>query len=165
MTTLADPRPYRLPAVLLGIGLGGFFDGIVFHQVLQWHHYVSSRVPADSQQALETNLFVDGLFHSATWLVTVVGVVLLWRAAQLAPLPSARYAIGGVLLGWGAINLADGIVNHHLLGLHHVKEGAEQLFWDIAVLVWGAAFAVIGWWLMRGAPARVATGRGRASGG
>jgi hypothetical protein len=27
--------------VFLGLGLGGFFDGIVLHQVLQWHHMVS----------------------------------------------------------------------------------------------------------------------------
>jgi uncharacterized membrane protein len=25
--------------ILFGLGLGGFFDGIVLHQVLQWHHY------------------------------------------------------------------------------------------------------------------------------
>jgi hypothetical protein len=27
--------------ILLGIGLGEFFDGIVLHQILQWHHMVS----------------------------------------------------------------------------------------------------------------------------
>jgi uncharacterized membrane protein len=27
--------------LLLGIGLGGFFDGIVLHQILQWHHMLS----------------------------------------------------------------------------------------------------------------------------
>src|SRR5215212_10407320 len=26
------------PGVVLGLGLGGFVDGIVLHQVLQWHH-------------------------------------------------------------------------------------------------------------------------------
>ena len=26
----------------LGLGLGGFFDGIVLHQILQWHHMLSS---------------------------------------------------------------------------------------------------------------------------
>ena len=28
--------------ILLGVGIGGFFDGVVFHQVLQWHHLVTS---------------------------------------------------------------------------------------------------------------------------
>jgi hypothetical protein len=26
------------PGILLGLGLGGFVDGIVLHQILQWHH-------------------------------------------------------------------------------------------------------------------------------
>ena len=26
--------------VLLGLGLGGFFDGVVFHQLLGWHHLI-----------------------------------------------------------------------------------------------------------------------------
>jgi uncharacterized membrane protein len=29
------------PGLLLGAGLGGFFDGILFHQLLQWHNMVS----------------------------------------------------------------------------------------------------------------------------
>lgn len=27
--------------ILLGLGLGGFFDGIVLHQILQWHHMLT----------------------------------------------------------------------------------------------------------------------------
>ena len=35
--------------VLFGLGLGGFFDGIVLHQVLQWHHMLTSAgYPPDS---------------------------------------------------------------------------------------------------------------------
>ena len=37
-----DPRrAFPLsPGVVLGIGLGGFVDGIVLHQILRWHHMV-----------------------------------------------------------------------------------------------------------------------------
>ena len=28
--------------IFLGLGLGGFFDGIVLHQILQWHHMATS---------------------------------------------------------------------------------------------------------------------------
>ena len=28
--------------ILLGVGLGGFFDGIVLHQLLQWHHMITN---------------------------------------------------------------------------------------------------------------------------
>ena len=27
--------------ILFGLGLGGFFDGIVLHQVLQWRHMLT----------------------------------------------------------------------------------------------------------------------------
>jgi uncharacterized membrane protein len=30
----------RRAGVILGLGLGGLIDGIVFHQVLQWHHMI-----------------------------------------------------------------------------------------------------------------------------
>ena len=35
-------RMMTLPGLLLGIGLGGFVDGILLHQILQWHHMLTS---------------------------------------------------------------------------------------------------------------------------
>jgi uncharacterized membrane protein len=162
MTTLADPRPYRLPAIMLGIGLGGFFDGIVFHQLLQWHHLVSTPVPPTSLENIQVNARLDGAFHALAWLVTVMAAALFWRAARTARLPSWRYIVGGALVGWGGFNLVEGVVDHHLLNLHHVRPGADQLFWDLAFLGWGAVMAVTGWWLMRSAPIVVQTGGGPA---
>jgi uncharacterized membrane protein len=53
--------------ILLGLGMGGFFDGIVLHQLLQWHHMLTSAgYPADSVPNLEVNTFWDGLFHAST---------------------------------------------------------------------------------------------------
>jgi uncharacterized membrane protein len=37
----AVSRP-RLPGLFLGIGLGGPVDGIVLHQILQWHHLLTN---------------------------------------------------------------------------------------------------------------------------
>jgi uncharacterized membrane protein len=34
--TERHPEQFRVPLLLFGIGLGGFFDGIVLHQMLQW---------------------------------------------------------------------------------------------------------------------------------
>ncbi|MFH9118580.1 DUF2243 domain-containing protein [Streptomyces globisporus] len=31
-------RSLQLPGIILGVGLGGFVDGILLHQLLQWHH-------------------------------------------------------------------------------------------------------------------------------
>ena len=35
--------------VALGMGLGGFIDGIVLHQLLQWHNLFSSQGGVDRQ--------------------------------------------------------------------------------------------------------------------
>ncbi len=36
------PNSIRLPGIVLGVGLGGFVDGILLHQLLQWHHMLTS---------------------------------------------------------------------------------------------------------------------------
>src|SRR3954452_21063917 len=69
-----------LPSVLLGVGLGGLFDGIVLHQILQWHHMLTSTAnyPATTVHGLEVNTLWDGIFHAATSVFGTVGVRILW---------------------------------------------------------------------------------------
>ena len=141
--------------LLLGIGLGGFFDGIVLHQLLQWHHMLSStaRYPVDTVAGLEVNTFWDGLFHAVTYIATVVGVLLLWAAARQPHAPwSTRLLIGVMLMGWGSFNLVEGTIAHQLLGIHHVNEAVpveQRGWWDLAFLLWGAAMLISGWVLAR----------------
>lgn len=140
--------------VWLGLGLGGFFDGILLHQVLQWHHLLSSAgYPPDSLANLRLNTLADGLFHLATYVFTLIGLLLLWRAARRPhALWSGRLLLGALLLGFGGFNLAEGLIDHQLLGLHHVNESAPReqwLAWDMGFLVWGAAMFVAGWRLVR----------------
>ena len=132
-------------SVLLGLGLGGFFDGIILHQILQWHHMLSAVKPVDTVRGLEINTLGDGLFHLGTYSFTVVGLVLLWRRLhqQHRPVPTV-ILIGGLLLGWGVFNLVEGLVDHHLLQVHHVRPGPNQLLWDIGFLLWGVVMAVGG---------------------
>lgn len=134
-----DQRPAPLRAgFFLGLGLGGFFDGIVLHQILQWHHMASSTgYPVSTVDGLRMNILFDGLFHAATWLFVMAGVVLLWRDAFAT---SRRALAGAMLIGFGTFNVVEGLVNHHLLGLHHVKETVARdqwIYWDAAFLVWG----------------------------
>ena len=68
--------------ILFGLGLGGFFDGIVLHQVLQWHHMLSTWYPVNTIENLELNTFWDGIFHSATYLFVVAALFVLWRTAK-----------------------------------------------------------------------------------
>jgi uncharacterized membrane protein len=137
--------------ILLGIGLGGFFDGIVFHQILQWHHMVShvDDYPTTTVAGLEANTLGDGFFHAATWIATLAGVWLLWTALAVPDGPwSTRAFTGLLLIGWGAFNLVEGLIDHHLLELHHVRESSDhQLAWDLAFLVWGAVMVLGGWYL------------------
>ena len=64
-----------LPVLLLGIGLGGFVDGILFHQILQWHHMLTARgFPPTTVENLKENTFADGLFHGLTWVAIAVGL-------------------------------------------------------------------------------------------
>jgi uncharacterized membrane protein len=141
--------------ILLGIGLGGFFDGIVLHQLLQWHHMLSDHgdYPVTTVAGLEVNTLWDGLFHTLTYIAVAVGLVLLWRAARLPHSPwSTKLMVGLLLMGWGAFNLIEGAVNHHLLGIHHVNETVSRgqwKWWDVAFLIWGAAMLIGGWLLAR----------------
>jgi uncharacterized membrane protein len=41
-------------------------------------------------------------------------------------------------------NLVEGLVDHHLLQVHHVRPGPNQLLWDIGFLLWGVVMAVGG---------------------
>jgi uncharacterized membrane protein len=149
---------------LLGAGLGGFFDGIVFHQILQWHHLLSSVVPPTSIDTMQLNTLADGLFHAAVWIATLAGVFVLASSADVRVAGRFRALVGGLLLGWGVFNVVEGVVDHLLLGIHHVRPGPDQLLYDLAFLVWGGAMIVVGLAVVRAAPrtadARAAAPRG-----
>jgi uncharacterized membrane protein len=135
--------------ILFGLGLGGFFDGIILHQVLQWHHMLTSAgYPPDSVQNLEVNTLWDGFFHMSTYIFVLLGLLLLWRAAHRTHVRwSGKLLAGTMLMGFGLFNVVEGLMDHHLLGIHHVNETvplAQWIYWDIAFLVWGCADAA-GW--------------------
>ncbi|MDP9445320.1 MAG: DUF2243 domain-containing protein [Actinomycetota bacterium] len=153
-TPSTSPRPpARAPGLLLGLGLGGFVDGIVLHQILQWHHMLSSIGPSPTTtlHGLETNTVADGFFHLVTWLFVLAGSTLLvvaWRQGRLAP--SWASHLGLLLTGWGLFNLLDGIIDHHLLGVHHVRDDlGGPLSWDVGFLAFGALLVAAGWGLHR----------------
>jgi uncharacterized membrane protein len=138
------------PLLLTGFGLGAFLDGIVLHQVLQWHHLVVAQVPADDLAGLEANTLWDGVFHLVSWLVVVAG--LLWTArsrAALRPVPW-RPLVGALLVGWGAFNITDQVVFHLLLEAHHIRMVEDYQVYDWGYTAIGAALVVAGLALVRG---------------
>ena len=149
----------RAPGILLGIGLGGFVDGIVLHQILQWHHMLTDHgdYPATSVAGLETNTLWDGAFHAATLVAVAAGIYILWRRTRNWRRPmSGRTLVGWMLVGWGMFNLIEGVVDHHILTIHHVREGGNETTWDLAFLTFGGVLVVAGSLLFRSNEARLA---------
>jgi uncharacterized membrane protein len=140
--------------ILFGLGLGGFFDGIVLHQILQWHHMLTSAgYPPDSVENLEVNTFWDGVFHAGTYVFTALGLLFLWRYSRRNHIRwSSKLLPGTLLVGFGIFNLVEGTVEHHLLAIHHVNETVPRqhwIYWDVGFLVWGAIMLVGGWVLVK----------------
>ena len=143
-----------LAGIVLGMGFGGLADGIVLHQILGWHHLVCYTVncqPTSVAQLLHENM-QDGLFHLGLWITTLAGVVLLFRAGRPAGGTwRGRVLTGGILAGSGLFNFFEGLLNHQILGIHHVLPGsAHQFLWDMLYLSNGVLFFVVGMWLARG---------------
>lgn len=149
-TTDRSSRGITAPGLLLGIGLGGLVDGILLHQILQWHHMLTdygghASFPATTVPSLEDNTLWDGLFHAGTWMCTLVGILLLWRAVNGGRHWGWRSLVGLMLAGWGLFNVVEGIVNHLILTVHHVRDDlGGPLAWDIGFLVFGALLVLAG---------------------
>ncbi|PRX01290.1 UNVERIFIED_ORG: putative membrane protein [Actinomadura viridilutea] len=151
----AEPASLRLPGIVLGVGLGGFVDGILLHQLLRWHHMLTG---TDSDNigvkyydprtvsGLEMNTVWDGIFHVVCWLAVLTGLALLYSRVTggRRRVWASRVLWGWMLVGWGLFNLVEGVVDHHVLAIHHVRGGPYQLWWDIGFLVLGAVLVAAG---------------------
>lgn len=128
-------------ATVTGFALGAFFDGILLHQILRWHH-LTSRYDLD----MDEHVFWDGVFSLAVWLVLVGGLVLLWRelAGPRDALDPARLA-GSALVGWGVFHLVDQALFHLALGAHHIRDGGSAGLYDWGFAAIGVALILAGW--------------------
>ncbi len=62
MTEARRRHRATMAGMLIGIGMGGFVDGIVLHQIAQWHNMLSNVVPPHTMDAMRVNMTWDGLF-------------------------------------------------------------------------------------------------------
>lgn len=137
----ATPR-VLLGALLVGVGVAGTLDEAILHQLLDWHHFLDRSGPRGvlSPAVREIGLRADGWFHLGSTALLALGLVaLLAGGGNLRG--QGRRTLGGILVGAGAFNLYDAVVQHKLLGLHQVRRGVENLlpydlaFGGIAVVV------------------------------
>ncbi|TVR71944.1 MAG: DUF2243 domain-containing protein [Sphaerobacteraceae bacterium] len=142
----ANQRRTIWTGFILGVGLMGAVDSIIFHQLLQWHHFYY-----DTTQFWR--IFSDGLLQGFTAGMLFFGAMRLWfDRHRISRLFSGSVLWAGLLLGAGAFQLFDGIINHKVLRLHQVREGVENnLPYDIAWNGFALLLLLIGVIVLRGA--------------
>ncbi|MFA8438403.1 DUF2243 domain-containing protein [Pueribacillus sp. YX66] len=129
-----------LGPLLFGIGIIGMLDGIIFHQLLQWH---SIYMYTDRFHQVMS----DGWFHGFVTMVIFIAGILMWKTDPHEV--KQTYFWGSFILGAGLFNFVEGIINHHILQIHHVKPGRYQLLADILFDAVGLLLIIIGWLMLR----------------
>lgn len=145
-----NPVPLSITSIILGIGIGGFIDGIFMHQILQWHGMFTNKLPADTVVGKSINMFWDGIFHLLTLTTVIIGLVSLIRLMRMHNVNSSPTLVwGGFFAGWGLFNFVEGILHHHILEFHNVREFSQnQDLWNYAFLMSGPLFMAIGFYII-----------------
>lgn len=154
--TFLPPHPKRLnwAGYLLGFSFGGFFDGILLHQILQWHHLLSGITRAPFAD-MRVQILADGLFHAAMYVVAAAGIWKLLQARYVLVDRSAdRLLAADFLIGFGFWHVLDAVLSHWILGIHRIRmDVPDPLFWDVLwFAVFGVAFLALGIALRRREP-------------
>ena len=59
--------------------------------------------------------------------------------------PTWSFHFGLLVAGWGFFNVVEGLIDHQLLGVHHVRHDlGATLSWDIGFLVFGVILIGVG---------------------
>lgn len=118
---------------LLGVGIVGFIDETILHQLLHWHHLWDGGSP-------DAGLVSDGLFHSGSWISLVVS--LFWFADQRRRgTIIIRAWVAGMFLGAGGFQVYDGVVQHLIFHLHQIRYGVR--IWPYNVVWIGCAVIML----------------------
>jgi uncharacterized membrane protein len=134
---------------LLGLWLGGFFDGILLHQILQWHHLLSN---VNAVQDMRMQIMFDGAFHALMYVIAAIALMKLWRSrAAMNDAAASGRLWGNAFMGFGVWHIVDSFFSHWITGIHRIKiDSPNPLMWD---LIWFLAFgvvpAIIGWRMLR----------------
>jgi uncharacterized membrane protein len=114
-TSRQSTRSVLFTGILIGIGIAGFLDETIFHQLLQWHAFYW----ATDEHG---RILSDGLFHLFSTLLLLWGLFRVWRGRASWTQGSGPIIVAGILMGAGGFNFYDGIIQHAILHLHLVNE-------------------------------------------
>lgn len=140
---------------MIGVGVMAAVDTIVFHQLLGWHHFYDLATPA-------VGLASDGLLHAGE-LIVIVGGFFLFADVRRDDGVASRWAWAGLLVGAGAFQLFDGLVNHKVLRIHQIRYGVDLLPYDVAWNAFAMLLLVVGGMVLvraRAGGARTGSARG-----
>ncbi len=114
-TSQHQARSVLFTGILIGIGIAGFLDETIFHQLLQWHAFYW----ATNEHG---HILSDGLFHLFSTLLLLWGLFRVWQGRAQWMDVSGPIIVAGILMGAGGFNFYDGIIQHAILHLHLVNE-------------------------------------------
>jgi uncharacterized membrane protein len=140
--------PWIFWGAMLGFALGGFFDGILLHQILQWHHVLSLVAGMDD---VRLQVLWDGYFHALMYVIAIISLLGLWTAHRRGEPVAPRKFAAALSIGFGLWHIVDALLSHWVLGIHRIKiDSGNPLLWD---LLWLAVFGIfpllIGLWIGR----------------
>jgi uncharacterized membrane protein len=141
----------NLAAGVLGFALGGFIDGILLHQVLQWHHLLSL-VEGEALRDLRTQILADGLFHGLMFVIALTGLWLLWRGrGGITGRRADLRLVASALLGFGIWQIVDVVGFHWVMEIHRIRvDVPNPLVWDIGwLVVFALPSLAAAWWILR----------------
>jgi uncharacterized membrane protein len=147
--TTAPERSLKWAGFLLGFALGGFFDGILLHQILQWHHLLSN---VNAVQDMRMQIMADGVFHALMYVVAAVALAKLWAGrAAMAHGTAGKTLWATAAVGFGVWHIVDSVVSHWITGIHRIKiDSPNPLMWDLIwFFVFGVVPLILGWRVLR----------------
>lgn len=125
---------------LFGLGLVGFIDETVFHQLLHWHHFYD-------KSTTDIGLVSDGIFHAFSWFATIGSSFMLADLHRRHAFWLKRW-VGGLFLGAGSFQLYDGVVQHKLMKLHQIRYNVDITLYDAVWNITAFAMIVVGFVLL-----------------
>ncbi len=117
-----------LSGVLIGVGVMALIDEIIFHQLLQWHHFFDFNT-------MQFGIFSDGLLNAFALFSIVAGIFLFAHVTKLYTYSLLRWS-SGIFIGLGSFQLIDGTINHKVFGIHQIRYDVDILPYDIG---WNAS--------------------------